>query len=148
MSKYLRRSWETEIRCERTPPAARDGALDLLGLAGPWHLSSTYNYIRHGSICTRFWPKPKPPLELEVIFCVRGVISPLLSNIMLHEVDRQWVVYLFPGRNQQPDLSHDRLGRAERAAVMADANIDAVGGRLESAGTISSCINAAGCTKW
>ena len=29
-------------------------------------------------------------LELKVIFCVRGVISPLLSNIVLHEVDRQW----------------------------------------------------------
>ena len=30
----------------------------------------------------------------------------------------------------------------------ARSNINAVGGRLGSAGTISSCINAAGCTKW
>ena len=35
------------------------------------------------------------------------------------ESDPEWVVYLFPGRQQQPDLSPDRLGRAERAAVMA-----------------------------
>jgi hypothetical protein len=30
------------------------------------------------------------PLKLEVIFCVRGVISPLLSNIYLHVLDRVW----------------------------------------------------------
>jgi retron-type reverse transcriptase len=27
------------------------------------------------------------PIEGEVIFCVQGVLSPLLSNIMLHEFD-------------------------------------------------------------
>lgn len=26
----------------------------------------------------------------KVLFCVRGVISPLLSNIFLNEIDRQW----------------------------------------------------------
>ncbi|HEY6370304.1 MAG TPA: reverse transcriptase domain-containing protein [Candidatus Sulfotelmatobacter sp.] len=46
--------------------------------------------MRHASIRTRFPPELQPPVKLEVIFCVRGVISPLLSNIMLHEVDRQW----------------------------------------------------------
>jgi hypothetical protein len=35
------------------------------------------------------------------------------------ESDPEWVVYLFPGRQQQPDFPSDRLGRAERAAVMA-----------------------------
>jgi retron-type reverse transcriptase len=39
---------------------------------------------------TRFPQKPYPPVKLEVILCVRGVVSPLLSNIVLHEVDRQW----------------------------------------------------------
>ena len=38
---------------------------------------------------TRFPPKLQPPLKLEVIFCVRGVISPLLSNLVLDELDRE-----------------------------------------------------------
>src|ERR1700747_1067062 len=33
---------------------------------------------------------PEPPRSL-VIFCVRGVISPLLANIYLHYVYDQWV---------------------------------------------------------
>jgi RNA-directed DNA polymerase len=37
---------------------------------------------------TRFPQKAYPPVKLEVIFCVRGVISPLLSNLYLTEVDR------------------------------------------------------------
>ncbi|HEX7479237.1 MAG TPA: reverse transcriptase domain-containing protein, partial [Polyangiales bacterium] len=28
-------------------------------------------------------------LELEVIFCVYGVLSPLLANVLLDEVDRE-----------------------------------------------------------
>src|ERR1035441_5983166 len=31
------------------------------------------------------------PQKLEVIHCVRGVISPLLSNIYLHEVFDRWL---------------------------------------------------------
>ncbi len=30
-------------------------------------------------------------LELEVAYCVGGVISPVLANIYLHELDRTWV---------------------------------------------------------
>ena len=37
---------------------------------------------------TPFSQKLKPPLKLEVIFCVRGVISPLLSNLYLHWFDK------------------------------------------------------------
>src|SRR6476659_2953683 len=44
--------------------------------------------MRHTSIRTQFPPEPQPPVKLEVIFCVRGVISPLLSNLYLTEVDR------------------------------------------------------------
>jgi hypothetical protein len=40
--------------------------------------------MRHASIRTRFPPKRQTPLEFEVIFCVRGVISPLLANAYLH----------------------------------------------------------------
>ena len=32
--------------------------------------------------------KPHPAVKLEVIFCVRGVISPLLSNLYLHWFDK------------------------------------------------------------
>src|SRR6202035_4079996 len=46
--------------------------------------------MRHASMRTRFPPKFQPPFKLEVIFCVRGVISPLLSNVYLHYVLDQW----------------------------------------------------------
>src|SRR5882724_13299495 len=46
--------------------------------------------MRHTSIRTRLLPKRQPPLKFEVIFCVRGVISPLLANIYLHNVLDQW----------------------------------------------------------
>jgi RNA-directed DNA polymerase len=46
--------------------------------------------MRHESIRTRFPPKPQPPLKLEVTFCVRGVISPLLANVYLHYVFDLW----------------------------------------------------------
>ena len=34
-------------------------------------------------------PIPQHPFEREVIFCVQGVKSPLLSNIVLDEFDRE-----------------------------------------------------------
>ena len=34
-------------------------------------------------------PTPHYPLEFEITFCVRGVISPLLSNLVLDELDRE-----------------------------------------------------------
>jgi hypothetical protein len=43
--------------------------------------------MRHSSIRTRLTPKPQPPLKLEITFCVRGVISPLLANLYLHWFD-------------------------------------------------------------
>src|SRR6516165_7506981 len=48
--------------------------------------------MRHKSMCTRLLPKFQPPFKFEVIFCVRGVISPLLANIYLHYVLDQWVI--------------------------------------------------------
>src|SRR6266566_4235214 len=47
--------------------------------------------MRHGSICTRFPSKLQPTLKFEVIFCVRGVISPILANLYLHYVLDLWV---------------------------------------------------------
>jgi hypothetical protein len=43
------------------------------------------------SIRTRFPPKPQPTVKLKVIFCVRGVISPILANLYLHHVLDLWV---------------------------------------------------------
>ena len=65
-------------------------ALRRFGVARTGHLTYMYNSLRHLSRCTSLMPVPRCPLKFEVIFCVQGVISPLLSNIMLHEVDRQW----------------------------------------------------------
>ena len=47
--------------------------------------------MRHPSTRTRFPQISKPPLKFEVIFCVRGVASPLLANIYLHYVFDLWV---------------------------------------------------------
>ena len=47
--------------------------------------------MRHESIRTRFPPEPKPTVKLDVTFCVRGVISPLLANIYLHYTLDIWV---------------------------------------------------------
>jgi Group II intron, maturase-specific domain/Reverse transcriptase (RNA-dependent DNA polymerase) len=53
-------------------------------------MSYRYNSLRR----TSSPPAPSsilhPTVKLEVILCVQGVISPLLSNIFLHEVDRRW----------------------------------------------------------
>ena len=36
-------------------------------------------------------PEPlDPPFERKVTFCVRGVISPILSNVFLHHVLDEW----------------------------------------------------------
>src|SRR5438552_14060888 len=47
--------------------------------------------MRHGSICTRFLSKLQPTLKFEVIFCVRGVVSPLLANVYLHYAFDLWL---------------------------------------------------------
>jgi RNA-directed DNA polymerase len=44
--------------------------------------------MRHTSIRTRFPPESQAPVKLKAIFCVRGVISPLLANLYLHWFDK------------------------------------------------------------
>src|SRR5665213_1945655 len=34
-------------------------------------------------------PNPHHPLKFEITFCVRGVLSPLLSNLVLDELDQE-----------------------------------------------------------
>jgi RNA-directed DNA polymerase len=45
--------------------------------------------MRHASIRTRFPPEIQPPVKFEVIFCVQGVLSPLLANLLLDDLDRE-----------------------------------------------------------
>src|SRR6516162_6630535 len=96
-------------------------ALGFLGLVGARHLSLTYNRIRHKSMCTRLLPKFQPPFKFEVIFCVRGVISPLLSNLYLTEVDRMLERAIATTRRgqythvQYARFADDRAPRAQRA---------------------------------
>jgi RNA-directed DNA polymerase len=47
--------------------------------------------MRHVSIRTRFLSVTQPPFKVEVTFCVRGVVSPLLANVYLHYVFDLWV---------------------------------------------------------
>src|SRR5258708_4543133 len=42
--------------------------------------------MRHASIRTQFPPKPQPPVKFEVIFCVRGVASPMLANLYMNRL--------------------------------------------------------------
>jgi len=39
---------------------------------------------------TRLPQKPHPPVKLEVIFCVRGVSSPLLANLYMNRMLKGW----------------------------------------------------------
>ena len=52
-------------------------------------MSYTYNYLRRKSSLPAFSSILHPTVKLEVIFCVQGVISPLLSNLVLDELDRE-----------------------------------------------------------
>src|SRR5437870_2628036 len=47
--------------------------------------------MRHTSTRTRLPQELQPPLKFEVTFCVRGVISPILANLYLHDVRDLWV---------------------------------------------------------
>jgi hypothetical protein len=42
--------------------------------------------IKHGVTTS---PTSHDPLEFEITFCVRGVLSPLLANVLLDEVDKE-----------------------------------------------------------
>src|SRR5438445_10251531 len=45
--------------------------------------------MRRASRCTRFPSELQPTLKFEITFCVRGVLSPLLSNLVLDVLDRE-----------------------------------------------------------
>jgi RNA-directed DNA polymerase len=64
-------------------------ALRRFGVARAGHLTYMYNSLRHLSRCTSLMPVPHCPLKFEVIFCVQGVLSPLLANIYLDGLDQE-----------------------------------------------------------
>ena len=63
-------------------------SLCFLDIAGSGHVTYKYNLLRHKSSVFFSSCKAYFPGKLEVTFCVRGVISPLLSNLYLNEVDK------------------------------------------------------------
>ena len=70
-------------------------------------------------MCTRLSPKFQPPFKFEVIFCVRGVISPLLANVYLHYVFDLWIEAwrkkVAVGEMIVVRYADDRAPRAQRA---------------------------------
>src|ERR1700680_4014968 len=57
-----------------------------------WWIESSVINILPFKTTVKYWRTTPPacdhPFKLEVTFCVRGVLSPLLSNIVLDEWDR------------------------------------------------------------
>src|SRR5437764_13337303 len=63
-------------------------------LSAPW-LSAPFainilRFMTEVKQCIPFSPPCDCSYELKITFWVRGVTSPMLANIFLHEVDRQW----------------------------------------------------------
>ena len=73
--------------------------------------------MRHASIRTRFPPEPQPPVKFEVIFCVRGVASPLLANLYLH-----WFDALFYGPQGPGQMADVKLVRYADDFVAGEAD--------------------------
>ena len=81
--------------CPRTEKSARlIEPLGFLTIARACHKTYKYVYLCHKSrgFSSPFTllPVANCALKLEVIFCVQAVLSPLLSNLGLDELDREW----------------------------------------------------------
>ena len=67
--------------------------IGFLSLAGACHWTYKYVYLCHksrGFSCPlTLLPKTNRAVKLKVIFCVQAVLSPLLSNLALDELDRE-----------------------------------------------------------
>src|ERR1700693_4523507 len=88
--------------------------------------------MRHRSIRTRFPPEPQPPIKLEVIFCVRGVASPLLANLYLHWFDALFYGPQGPGRRSDVKLVRYADDFVALAKQMGSETIEFIESRLES----------------
>ena len=64
------------------------------------------------------------------------------------ESNLEWVVYPFPGRQQQQDIPQGGLGRAENCNYGSDVSTSVPGGLLRNGGGITSYMTDVGCTKW
>src|SRR5215467_8222129 len=73
-------------------------------------------------------PTTNPALELEVIFCVQGVISPILANLFMHYTFDLWMARTFPElpwcRYADDGLVHCRVEHeAERVKAALQARL-------------------------
>ena len=98
------------------------------------------------------WPRKKACQHIRDR--VREVVRLFRSSASISEVIRKlnpilngWC-YLIPGRQQQPDLLPDWAVQSELQLWLRRKHTNAAGVPPGSAGTISSCINGADCTKW
>src|SRR6516165_9944951 len=82
-------------------------------------------------MCTRLSQKFQPPFKFEVIFCVRGVISPLLANLFLHYAFDRWMA------KQYPQLPFERF--ADDAIVHCRTEVEAQKVRAALAARLREC---------
>src|SRR6266436_6274756 len=80
---------------------------------------------------TRFPPKFQPSFKLEVIFCVRGVASPLLANLYLHRFDALFYGPQGPGRRADVKLVRYADDFVALAKQMGTETIEFIESRLE-----------------
>jgi retron-type reverse transcriptase len=86
------------------------------------------NSLRHLSRCTSLMSVLRYPLKFEVIFCVRGVASPLLANLYLH-----WFDALFHGPGGPARWADAKLVRyADDFVVLAKQMGSEIIGYIES----------------
>ena len=87
--------------------------------------------MRHTSIRTRFPPELQPPVKFEVIFCVRGVIFPLLANLYLHWFDALFHGPQGPARKADVKLVRYADDFVALAKQMGSETIEFIESRLE-----------------
>src|SRR6516165_2739689 len=82
-------------------------------------------------MCTRLLPKFQPPFKFEVIFCVRGVASPLLANLYLHWFDALFHGPQGPARKADVKLVRYADDFVALAKQMGSETIEFIESRLE-----------------
>ena len=80
---------------------------------------------------TRLSPKFQPPFKFEVIFCVRGVASPLLANLYLHWFDALFHGPQGPARKADVQLVRYADDFVALAKQMGSETIEFIESRLE-----------------
>ena len=113
------------------PPESKIEPLGMFRSRGTRHMSQAYYRIRHLSRPISFPLDLHSPVEFEVIFCVRGVISPLLANLFLHYGFDVWM------RSKYPQLPFERY--ADDAIVHCRTEAEAQEVRAAIAARMEEC---------